>query len=100
MGFEMGMCVTSIKLYGIFNLLQVTNIRKINKMTFTFDLQTDNIAPFVWMEVLNLQGHFSDNGFILVEPIKTVYFHAWDNWCSVDYLQKNLKVQSLMDIYN
>ncbi|MEE6460575.1 hypothetical protein FKM82_001012 [Ascaphus truei] len=65
---------------------------------YVFDLGTVGIAPFVWLDVWNIPGRFSDNGFLLTEETKTVYFYAWGS-TTVDELQKALNVTSLRDIY-
>ncbi|KAE8630723.1 hypothetical protein XENTR_v10000933 [Xenopus tropicalis] len=65
---------------------------------FAFHLVTSSVAPFVWLDVWDISGRFSDNGFLLAEKTKTVYFYPWQT-TSVDELQRFLNVTTLQDIY-
>ncbi|KAG8454148.1 hypothetical protein GDO86_000695 [Hymenochirus boettgeri] len=68
------------------------------KMGFGFYLVTSAVAPFVWLDVWDIRGRFSDNGFLLVERTKTVYFYPLVS-TTVEQLQKSLHVTTLRDIY-
>lgn len=62
-------------------------------------LSTDNIALFVWLEVGNIRGRFSENGFHMFKREKEVIFHAQEA-ITVELLRKNIKFTMLSDIYN
>lgn len=64
-----------------------------------FELLTDNIALFVWLEAGNIRGRFSENGFHMFETKKRVIFHAFEA-ITPDVLKDNLKVITLSDIYD
>ncbi|KAM8939420.1 beta-mannosidase [Pelodytes ibericus] len=66
--------------------------------TYVFILETSCIAPFVWLDVWDIPGRFNDNGFLLAEERRTVYFHPWSS-TSVEELKRSLHVTTLRDIY-
>ncbi|XP_022688923.1 beta-mannosidase-like isoform X1 [Varroa jacobsoni] len=41
---------------------------------FSVEVRGNAPAPFTWLEAGDVKGHFSDNGFFLYEPKKTVSF--------------------------
>uniref|UniRef100_H3C1U4 Beta-mannosidase n=1 Tax=Tetraodon nigroviridis TaxID=99883 RepID=H3C1U4_TETNG len=55
-------------------------------------------APFVWLDVGDIPGRFSSNGFLMVSRNRTVTFHAWLP-TSVAELAQSLSVRSLRDVY-
>lgn len=59
-------------------------------------MTTDNIALFVWLESHQVAGHFSDNGFLQVEPTKTVTFYG-DSDVTLEEIVANLSVTHLQD---
>ncbi|XP_036046975.1 beta-mannosidase isoform X2 [Onychomys torridus] len=65
---------------------------------FVFDLKTSAIAPFVWLDVGSIPGRFSDNGFLMIEKMRSVLFYPW-KLTSKSELQQALSVTSLTDIY-
>uniref|UniRef100_A0A669QRU7 Beta-mannosidase n=1 Tax=Phasianus colchicus TaxID=9054 RepID=A0A669QRU7_PHACC len=64
---------------------------------YIFDLQTTAIAPFVTLDVGNIKGRFSDNGFLMLERKKVVIFYPWEP-TSVEELEKSFTLTSLMDV--
>ena len=60
---------------------------------------TDAPAAFVWLDAWGYKGRFSDNGFLLAEPTRTIQFYAWDDIMDVNKFKQRLSVKSLMDIY-
>uniref|UniRef100_A0A8D0H224 Beta-mannosidase n=1 Tax=Sphenodon punctatus TaxID=8508 RepID=A0A8D0H224_SPHPU len=64
---------------------------------YIFVLQTNAIAPFVWLDVGIVQGRFSDNGFLMAQKRKEVLFYPWQPTI-VEELEKSLSLTSLMDI--
>lgn len=65
---------------------------------FVFDLKTSAIAPFVWLDVGSIPGRFSDNGFLMIEKMRSVLFYPW-KLTSKSELQQAFSVTSLADIY-
>ncbi|XP_047466185.1 beta-mannosidase [Mugil cephalus] len=65
---------------------------------FTVTLHSASVAPFVWLDVGNVPGRFSSNGFLMVSRNQTVSFYAWRP-TSVAELSASLTVTSLMDVY-
>lgn len=65
---------------------------------YTITLHSASITPFVWLDVENIPGRFSSNGFLMVSRNVTVSFHPW---CptSVTELSKSLTITSLRDVY-
>lgn len=66
--------------------------------TFVFDLETSAVAPFVWLDVGNVPGRFSDNGFLMTEKTRTIFFYPWKP-TSMSELEQSFRVTSLTDIY-
>lgn len=76
----------------------ITAIISQHKDTFVFDLETKAVAPFVWLDVGSVPGRFSDNGFLMTEKTRTIYFYPWRP-TSKSELEQSLHVTSLADIY-
>ncbi|XP_076638537.1 beta-mannosidase isoform X1 [Colletes latitarsis] len=64
-----------------------------------FELMTNNIALFVWLEVEDICGHFSENGFHMFESKKRIIFHACEAITPAVFKTK-LHITTLSDIYN
>uniref|UniRef100_A0A3Q3XH45 Beta-mannosidase n=1 Tax=Mola mola TaxID=94237 RepID=A0A3Q3XH45_MOLML len=64
----------------------------------TVTVRSASVAPFVWLDVGNVPGRFSSNGFLMVSRNRTVSFNAWRP-TSVAELSGSLTVTSLMDVY-
>ena len=69
-----------------------------NQNEFMIQLQTNAVAPFVWLEASGIRGRFSDIGFLLMEASKNVVFYAWEP-VYVQKHQTSLTMTSLMDMY-
>ncbi|XP_019953631.2 beta-mannosidase isoform X1 [Paralichthys olivaceus] len=61
-------------------------------------LHSSSVAPFVWLDVGNVPGRFSSNGFLMVSGNMTVSFDAWRP-TGVSELSRSLTVTSLTDVY-
>ncbi|XP_029170747.1 beta-mannosidase [Nylanderia fulva] len=70
-----------------------------NYPDFKIELSTDNIALFVWLEVGNIRGRFSENGFHMFEKKKEIIFHAYEG-TTIELLRSNIRLVTLSDIYN
>ncbi|XP_026972822.1 beta-mannosidase isoform X4 [Sagmatias obliquidens] len=66
--------------------------------TFVFHLKTSAVAPFVWLDVGSIPGRFSDNGFLMTEETRTVFFYPWKP-TNESELERSFHVTSLADIY-
>lgn len=64
---------------------------------YIFVLRTTAIAPFVYLDVGNIKGRFSDNGFLMTKKKKVIVFYAWEP-TSVKELEKSLILTSLVDV--
>lgn len=69
-----------------------------DKSNYTITLHSASIAPFVWLDVGNIPGRFSSNGFLMVSGRVTVSFKPWRP-TSVAELSDSLSVTSLRDVY-
>jgi beta-mannosidase len=69
-----------------------------NANTFVIDVTTDKVALFVWLEASDVAGQFSDNGFLLVTPTRTIEFIAKEDVTS-DKLKHAITIVSLADAY-
>lgn len=69
-----------------------------DKTGYTVSLHSSSVAPFVWLDVGNIPGRFSSNGFLMVSRNRTVSFNAWRP-TSVAELSGSLTVTSLRDVY-
>jgi len=68
------------------------------KAAFDIQLSTNNTAQFVWLQAGTLKGRFSDNGFMIHTPVKTLQFFALED-TTVTELQSNLNVTFLNEIW-
>lgn len=66
--------------------------------SLTVSLHADSVAPFVWLDVGNIPGRFSSNGFLMVSRNVTVSFEAWRPTSAAE-VSKSLTVLSLTDVY-
>jgi len=70
-----------------------------NHSDFKLVLSTDNIALFIWLEVGNIYGHFSENGFHMFEEEKEIIFHTYEA-ITPKLLKNNIKLTTLSNIYS
>lgn len=69
-----------------------------DREAFSVFLQSDAIAPFVWLDVGTVPGRFSSNGFLLVSSNITVSFYPWRP-TNITELSQSLTVTSLRGVY-
>lgn len=74
------------------------SIYQMNQGTYVFTLISTYPAPFIWLDVGNVAGRFSDNGFLLTEYKTVIYFFARKP-TTVTELEKTLHITTLRDIY-
>ncbi|XP_075705877.1 beta-mannosidase [Rhinoderma darwinii] len=65
---------------------------------YMFTLISSSPAAFVWLDVWDIPGRFSDNGFLLTEEKTVIYFFAWETTTIRD-LKKSLHISTIQDIY-
>lgn len=63
---------------------------------FDVTISTQKPAAFVWLDVGEIRGRFSDNGFIFAQAERTVQFLSLQN-LATDELEKALTIRSLND---
>jgi hypothetical protein len=67
--------------------------------TIEFTLTTEAITPFVFLNLLDHKyGWFSENGFILTTPTKTLTYTPYKDPLTVEQFQQQLYVMSLYDV--
>lgn len=67
--------------------------------TFQIKLSTNNIALFVWLEMKNIKGRFSRNGFHMFENNVTITFHSYVP-ITLEILRESIEMTNLSDLYN
>ncbi|KAK9534254.1 hypothetical protein VZT92_009310 [Zoarces viviparus] len=65
---------------------------------YSISLRSASVAAFVWLDVGNVPGRFSSNGFLMLSRNRTVSFDAWRE-TSVEELSRWLSITSLRDVY-
>ncbi|XP_056422453.1 beta-mannosidase isoform X2 [Hyla sarda] len=70
----------------------------IEEAAFVFTLISSSPSAFVWLDVWDISGRFSDNGFLLIAEKTVVYFYAWEP-TTIDDLKKSLHISTIQDIY-
>ncbi|XP_041809505.1 beta-mannosidase-like [Chelmon rostratus] len=65
---------------------------------YSVTLHSASVAPFVWLDVGNIPGRFSSNGFLMVSRNRTVGFTSWRP-TSIAELSRSLAITSLRDVY-
>lgn len=66
--------------------------------TITFTLISHAVAPFVFLNLRDhTHGHFSDNGFIMVESEKELIYYSRDVITLADF-ESQLDITSLFDV--
>lgn len=79
--------------------LKATNIQSsVDGRTITFTLTSEAVAPFVFLNLRDhTNGHFSDNGFVMVEGEKIISYYSSDVM-TVDNFVNQLDITSLFDV--
>ncbi|ESO93598.1 hypothetical protein LOTGIDRAFT_119184 [Lottia gigantea] len=79
--------------------IMITDVTAISATEFNIILATNTVAPFVWINAQGISGRFSDNGFLMKDPLMQLKFTAWQP-VKPDDFRDSLTVKSLMDIYH
>ncbi|XP_074036619.1 beta-mannosidase [Leptinotarsa decemlineata] len=78
--------------------VQISSVKKISdEQIYSITIETDQIALFVWLESPVISGTFSENGFLMVNNTKTVYFNSEEESISPEELSETLTLTHLMD---
>uniref|UniRef100_UPI00358FC16E beta-mannosidase-like n=1 Tax=Myxine glutinosa TaxID=7769 RepID=UPI00358FC16E len=83
---------------GLHGLVKVAAVNPAGPQRFTVVLKASAVSPFVFLDAGTLHGRFEDNGFLMVEPVKSVIFRAWQK-TSAHELKRKLTVTSLCDVF-
>ena len=79
--------------------LRIANIQQISPRKVSITITATRPGLFVWLDTsANLTGYFSNNGFHMFEPTRTVTFHSWTpitNFASANY---DWHITSLYDV--
>lgn len=70
-----------------------------NPSDFEIEVSSKKIALFVWLELGNVTGQFSENGFHILRNKKNIFFKS-SQPISVKDIEKNIIVTSLSRIYD
>ncbi|XP_037603311.1 beta-mannosidase isoform X1 [Sebastes umbrosus] len=73
-------------------------VKQEDETGYSVTLHSASVAPFVWLDVGNIPGRFSSNGFLMVSRNRTVGFNAWRP-TNVTELSRSLTITSLRDVY-
>jgi len=77
--------------------LKITTVKKLSDIDFEINVHAVLPAAFLWLETV-VDGHFSDNGFIMYEETINVTFKSLSS-ISLGALTKSLTIKSLYDLY-
>jgi len=81
--------------------IRIEKVNRLNERTFSVDINTDEPALFVWLEVAN--GIFSPNAFHLVEARKSILLELTSSKSTSQMSEKELiesiRIKSLMNSY-
>jgi beta-mannosidase len=79
--------------------LRIQNIQQVTTNDMDITLNVTRPALFVWLDVsTNFSGYFSQNGFHMFEPTRTVTFHSWTPITNFDSVNFDLRITSLFDV--
>ncbi|XP_049828728.1 beta-mannosidase-like [Schistocerca gregaria] len=67
--------------------------------TYNITVSSNAIAPFVWLEAENINGFFSDNGFIILQPVTELQFYTTQE-TTAEELESALSVTSVMSSFH
>ncbi|XP_043272252.1 beta-mannosidase [Venturia canescens] len=70
-----------------------------NYLDYEFEVESEGVALFVWLQLPRMQGRFSENGFHLMNEKKKIIFHASEAITSDDLINE-IEIMSLSQIYN
>lgn len=63
-----------------------------NDVQYNVDIRVDTVVLFLWLETVNNEGHFDDNGFIMTQPYLRVKYISKTNMEPRE-LEKSIRYQ-------
>lgn len=82
----------SLFLFVIFFCWKVSSIVQLPYQNiYEVTITATHVAAFVWLDAHDIDGKFSENGFMMVEPEKTVYFYPEEKY-TLTQLQNMIEV--------
>jgi len=79
--------------------LHIQSVQKVTPTEVSITITATGPALFVWLDAsAKISGYFSQNGFHLFEPTKTVTFHSWTPITDFDSVNFDLRITSLFDV--
>jgi beta-mannosidase len=79
--------------------LHIQSIQQVTPTEVNITVTATGPALFVWLDVsANTTGYFSQNGFHMFEPTKTLTFHSWTPMTDFDNVNFDLRMTSLFDV--
>lgn len=73
--------------------------KSLDSFDFEVEVSSEKFALFVWLEIGNVTGQFSENGFHVLQNKKNITFKAFQSITAKD-IEKNIIVTSLSRIYD
>ena len=70
-----------------------------NYLDYEIELTSNEIALFVWLEVVSISGRFSENGFHMLQGKRTVILHAMEA-VTIEEIINNVYIKTLSDVHN
>ncbi len=79
--------------------LHIQGIQQVTPTDISIIITATRPALFIWLDVpLNVSGYFSQNGFHMFEPMKTITFHSWTPVTGFDKINFDVRIISLFDV--
>ena len=82
------------------NEVKIVSIKQVNENSFEIQISATEISLFVWLDVENIDivGRFSENGFHMTEPTRTIVFYTINNNLNEKILSQFLTVTSISPV--
>jgi len=79
--------------------LHIQSTQQLTPTDISISITATRPALFVWLDVpANVSGYFSQNGFHMFEPMRTVTFHSWTPITNFDNINFDVRITSLFDV--
>uniref|UniRef100_A0A915KHW4 Beta-mannosidase n=1 Tax=Romanomermis culicivorax TaxID=13658 RepID=A0A915KHW4_ROMCU len=79
---------------------KIKKIEQSGQGVYKISVQTNRPAPFTFLDVRNVTGWFSDNGFATVNKVTVVYFYSWNKSITLKQISGGLSVKTLANVYD
>jgi len=90
-------------LYNLKNpSIQIEYVEKVNDLQFNIVLKASYPALFVWIELHNFEGYFSDNAFLMTSQNKNISLFLWSphNGINSTTILESVSLSSVFDYQN